>query len=35
MCSADRRKLRYGPLFVEELALSEIPRPLDGVLSHV
>jgi hypothetical protein len=35
MGSADRRMLRYGPRFVEALAVSEIPRPLDGVLSHV
>jgi hypothetical protein len=33
--SADRRKMRYGPRFIEALELSEIPRPLDGVLAHV
>ena len=35
MGSADRRRVRYGPRFVEGLELSEIPRPLDGVLAHV
>ena len=35
MGSADRRKLRYARLLVEALDLTEIPRPLDGVLAHV
>jgi hypothetical protein len=35
MGSADRRKLRYARLLVGALDLSQIPRPLDGVLAHV
>jgi hypothetical protein len=35
MGSADRRKLRYARLLVEALDLAQVPRPLDGVLSHV
>jgi OLD-like protein len=33
--SADRRKIRYARLLVEELDLARVPRPLDGVLAHV
>jgi hypothetical protein len=33
--SGGRRKLRYARLLVQALDLSEIPRPLDGVLAHV
>lgn len=29
------RKIRYAPLLVEALDLDSVPRPLDGVLSHV
>ena len=29
------RKIRYAPLLVEALDLDRVPRPLDGVLSHV
>jgi hypothetical protein len=29
------RKTEYAPLLVAALDLSEVPRPLDGVLSHV
>jgi len=29
------RKIRYAPLLVNALDLSAVPRPLDGVLSHV
>ena len=35
MGSADRRKIRYARLLVEELDLGRVPRPLDGVLAHV
>jgi hypothetical protein len=35
MGSADRRKLRYARLLVGAPDLSQIPRPLDGVLAHV
>jgi hypothetical protein len=35
MGSADRRKLRYARLLVDELDLAHVPRPLDGVLAHV
>jgi hypothetical protein len=35
MGSADRRKLRYARLLVETLDLAQVPRPLDGVLTHV
>jgi hypothetical protein len=29
------RKIRYAPLLVNALDLGRVPRPLDGVLSHV
>lgn len=29
------RKVRYAPLLVDALDLDRVPRPLDGVLSHV
>jgi hypothetical protein len=29
------RKIRYAPLLVESLDLTNVPRPLDGVLAHV
>jgi hypothetical protein len=29
------RKIEYAPLLVEVLAPSAVPRPLDGVLSHI
>jgi len=29
------RKIRYAPLLVDSLDLDRVPRPLDGVLSHV
>ena len=29
------RKIRYAPLLVDSLDLDLVPRPLDGVLSHV
>jgi hypothetical protein len=29
------RKIRYAPLLVNALDLDRVPRPLDGVLSHV
>jgi hypothetical protein len=29
------RKTEYAPLLVAALDLSKVPRPLDGVLSHV
>jgi hypothetical protein len=35
MGSGGRRKIRYARLLVEELDLAHVPRPLDGVLSHV
>jgi hypothetical protein len=35
MGSADRRKIRYARLLVEELDLGRVPRPLDAVLAHV
>jgi hypothetical protein len=35
MGSGGRRKLRYARLLVMALDLERIPRPLDGVLSHV
>jgi hypothetical protein len=35
MGSGGRRKIRYARLLVEELDLARVPRPLDGVLSHV
>jgi len=34
MTSADRRKLRYARLLVEELDQTQIPRPRDRVLAH-
>ena len=33
--SGGRRKTRYARYLVETLDLSRVPRPLDGVLSHV
>jgi hypothetical protein len=35
MGSGGRRKIRYARLLVEALALAEMPRPLDRVLTHV
>ncbi len=35
MGSGGRRKIRYGRLLIEALDLSQVPRPLDGVLAHV
>jgi hypothetical protein len=35
MGSADRRKIRYARLLVDELDLARVPRPLDAVLAHV
>ena len=35
LCSADRRSIRYARLLVEALELTDVPRPLDGVLAHV
>jgi hypothetical protein len=35
MGSADRRKIRYARLLVDALDLTQVPRPLDGVLAHV
>jgi hypothetical protein len=35
MGSGGSRKIRYGRLLVEALDLDVVPRPLDGVLSHV
>jgi hypothetical protein len=35
MGSADQRKLRYARLLVDALDPAHIPRPLDGVLTHV
>ena len=35
MGSGGRRKIRYARLLVETLDLSQMPRPLDGVLAHV
>ena len=29
------RKIRYAPLLVHALDLTQVPRPLDGVLAHV
>jgi len=29
------RKIRYAPLLVDALDLTQVPRPLDGVLAHV
>ena len=35
MGSADRRKIRYARAFVDALDLARMPRPLDGLLTHV
>jgi hypothetical protein len=35
MGSGGRRKIRYARFLVEALDLTEVPRPLDGVLAHV
>jgi hypothetical protein len=35
MGSGGRRKIRYGRLLIDALDLSQVPRPLDGVLAHV
>jgi hypothetical protein len=35
MGSGGRRKIRYPRLLIEALDLSDVPRPLDGVLAHV
>ena len=35
MGSGGSRKIRYGRLLVEQLDLDAVPRPLDGVLTHV
>ena len=35
MGSGGSRKLKYARLLVEALDLARVPRPLDGVLSHV
>ena len=35
MGSGGRRKIRYARLLVEALDLDRVPRPLDGVLTHV
>jgi hypothetical protein len=35
MGSGGRRKIRYATLLVDALDLSRVPRPLDGVLTHV
>jgi Overcoming lysogenization defect protein-like, TOPRIM domain len=35
MGSGGRRKIRYARLLVDALDLARVPRPLDGVLSHV
>ena len=35
MGSGGRRKIRYARFLVEALDLSRVPRPLDGVLTHV
>jgi hypothetical protein len=35
MGSGGRRKIRYARFLVEALDLSQVPRPLDGVLAHV
>jgi hypothetical protein len=34
MGSGGRRKIRYARFLVEALDLSDVPRPLDGVLAH-
>jgi Overcoming lysogenization defect protein-like, TOPRIM domain len=33
--SGGRRKIRYARLLVDALDLGQVPRPLDGVLTHV
>jgi hypothetical protein len=33
--SGGRRKIRYARFLVEALDLDRVPRPLDGVLTHV
>jgi hypothetical protein len=35
MGSGGGRKIKYAPLLVDALDLSRVPRPLDGVLTHV
>ena len=35
MGSGGRRKIVYAPLLVNALDLTRVPRPLDGVLTHV
>jgi predicted ATP-dependent endonuclease of OLD family len=35
MGSGGRRKIRYARFLIEALDLEAVPRPLDGVLSHV
>jgi hypothetical protein len=35
MGSGGSRKIRYAPLLVQALPLTEVPRPLDSVLAHV
>ena len=35
MGSGGRRKIRYARLLVEALDLTQVPRPLAGVLAHV
>jgi hypothetical protein len=35
MGSAGSRKIRYARLLVDALDLTQVPRPLDGVLAHV
>jgi hypothetical protein len=35
MGSGGRRKIRYARFLVEALDLTQVPRPLDGVLAHV
>jgi hypothetical protein len=35
MGSGGSRKIRYARLFVDALDLTQVPRPLDGVLAHL
>ena len=35
MGSGARRKIRYARFLVDALDLTQVPRPLDGVLAHV
>jgi hypothetical protein len=35
MGSGGSRKIRYASLLVDALDLTDVPRPLDGVLAHV